>query len=184
MRPLWHADPHFHVSNSLGTEAFKRASKNLLDINRSRGALFNEQWADHYYSKLYVPTGSKPTVPHSDLATQAENSWFTAREGVNFVAQASQERSVFVFASSGDFAASMGGDANAPASPSKIQREDDAGEGEKKKKKNKSRQLHESGQLLHCLRNKIALTQAQAVFLHQVQGIHWYIYIGCVCAVE
>ncbi len=69
----------------------------------------------------------------------------------------------------------VGGDANAPAIPSKKQR-CDAGEGEKKK----SQRLRESSQLLCCRRIRITLTKAQAGFLRRAQGGHRYIYNRCV----
>ncbi len=170
MQPLWHADPRFSAPNILDTDAFKQASKSLLNVDRDRGAFFKAQWADHYYSKLYVPTESTTTpVVRSELVTQAENSWFTACEDANLDAQESQERPVFTFASAGS-------DANASVPPSKIQSVEDADEGEKKK----SQRLHESRQLLRCRRIKISPTPAQARFLHQVLGIHRYIYNECV----
>eukprot|EP01084_Bolivina_argentea_P256563 432004_1 len=169
MQPHWHVDPRFSAPNSLDTDAFKQASKSLLESDRDRGAFFKADWMD-YYSKLYVPTESTTTpVVRSDLVTQAETSWFTAREGANLDAQESQERPVFAFASAGS-------DANASAPPSKVQRVDDD-EGEKKEK---SQRLHESGQLLCCRRIKISPTPDQARFLCQVLGIHRYIYNECV----
>ncbi len=89
-------DPHFSAPNSFDTDAFKQALKNLINIDRDRGAFLKAQWADHYYSKLYVSTESTTTpIVRSELVTQAENSWFTARDGANLDAKEIQERPVF-----------------------------------------------------------------------------------------
>ncbi len=176
MQPIWHVDPRFSAPNSLDAKDFKQASKILLHVDGGRGAFFEAQWKDQYYSKLHVPTASDTPVLGSELVAQAKDSWFGALER-KAASQDSPERPAFDFASAGDFDVAVGGDVNAPARPSKVQRVGDACEGKKMKK---IQRLRESGQLLRCRLVRIAPTRSQAGFLRRVQGVHRYIYNECV----